>query len=1591
VTVNGISVFDVDGARYDYLPDCAGNFVAPVGQFASLAVDSAGTGYIWTKKSGTSYDFYSPNQPAATVGLAGRVRQIYGRNENANLAFTYTWDNGDASTLANLNEIKVVPELAAGGGSGSAILTFADFYTTSCKPPKPCTKINIHRLLSSLAWPDGTLVTYSYTVGAATAALSLVSQPGNNASTGSCSSGQSTCRLEQYAINADGQHVAAVYSPRGYQTTTSGGDTTFGYNADFTLAAVTQYAVVNFTPADGYSIPLQSGYSTSSSAYRTLSLSRSGSTTSVSDTDGHKSTYAYDALGRVTSLQQYVTSSSILTRTFGYGTNNTLAFETDARGNRTDFVTDSSGNVVAVALPSVTSSGATFRPTSLYSYDAHSNVTAYCDPVWSHANGRDWTTAPAATDTLCPAQTGVSRFTWTPTSAEPLGELTSATRPSGAVETLSYATAAQGGTDFGQLTDVIGTSYTQHDGSTGQTHLSYSYDSWGNIVGFNKGNGVTKVTYDGSNRPTVITDADSVSSYKTYYANGDLSETQTAAQHAASIGDTYTYDTDRNEVSEVHHYGGTAGTTQKFYDGADRLVETVLPHDTSDYHSYGWAQRYIYDLSQGGTVSISTQNANYPSILGVVAYGNLYKSQLYYQPPSISGSGSQPLAFYDTLGEARDGLDRPTYSYDVGDSNTTYWTASATRTLVYDESNGAGLLTSQSNGAGQSESLKYDADARVTAKTSSGEPNVTFTFDADGHILSSAESGVGTEQYSYATDGYLQTHTTPAYGSETSSTTLTASFYPDGRRSGLSVNAGNAGLDVSNLYTFSYRTDGLTASESVALGSGSTFKYTYTAAGRILTRSDPATGATMPAAAVKAAGLNDSLDIRTPAALYTRQEILDINHALGIETASFPVATPGLGLAFLMPAHKLRGKSYVPRLILYRHQHLVHRPKSANTSAALPTLGATDQGVARPAASGSTFQPTTFTYDSYGQVASETLPTGEAYTGLTYDPEGEVASFNGYGSASTPTELVRNGYNDRSDLISHHFYASGASNYDTNWPHFSGQADFGTILPTSESVEAGTTLCTGTFEGDGLNAFQTQYLGSSTCAPGSGTYVQGYDWLTDGGGRRSADNWSQVVAESGGDYEYRGQVLRAFDMDNHMLSWTVSSTAQSQSGTIDLNGWPVAPRDANVNIACNASPPKTQENLYAPGTQISYAWNPGGQVTTQTLYNVVPTTSTTKIGLHWDGDKLLFTTNTSGKVDTIRVGLDAVLTTAGAATMLDRDWSGGWVLTHSSTGYSTWSPPDPYLQNCQSSKAPPGSRSYAPAGLPLSFAQLNSDTITDGYNYFAGVRNYDPAAAQWTSPDALSVAGGSSPTLQQPYIWNHNNPSTYSDPSGYCADPGGQGARVCIDFFISDRVEFPLLGDNRGFSGDLTSSTDSYRVQVDLNFDDGKGSYTIAHSHWTNGSDAGQGSDHNSKISYDPDSQTFSVHIDSGGGPCDALLQPSIKADFSVKLNDDGTTTINGKKTEFPSLEAYQYDDTGTRTILQDVAQGQAPFALFIIQPFSGSSSPIITDTPNFAGTTPVDGDSTPVDDEGSTIAVVSTPEVELLKLLSRGICYPEP
>ena len=266
-------------------------------------------------------------------------------------------------------------------------------------------------------------------------------------------------------------------------------------------------------------------------------------------------------------------------------------------------------------------------------------------------------------------------------SYEPNGELTSMTTPLGYTRTFSYAPSQQAGLDYGLPTAVTGDSYPQLDGPSITPTQSFWYDANGKLRCYSKGAGTYGAVvrragpYDERCRPGRFVGQRGFVLRQEHRAQpagtrrrrrrisptARCSRTQTPAATSESGGFHGVHVRSDGDVkTETHHYGCIApqpcagGVTTKWYDGADRLVETMLPTDPTDYdgplysHS-NWITRYLYDLSAGGLVSyLGTSFA---------AHGNLYKTQEVFngQNPSI----------IDIKGQAFDSLDRLVTTYTV--------------------------------------------------------------------------------------------------------------------------------------------------------------------------------------------------------------------------------------------------------------------------------------------------------------------------------------------------------------------------------------------------------------------------------------------------------------------------------------------------------------------------------------------------------------------------------------------------------------------------------------------------------------------------------------------------------------------------------------------------------------------------------------------------------------------------------------------------------------------------------------------------------------------------------------------------------------
>lgn len=1535
----GITVFDTDGTRYDYTPtDSTGNtLVPPPGQHAMLVPDATHCTYYWIKKSGTQFHFRTPatatGQRCAVTSrfraTAGRLLHIYGRNSLAQLDLAYTWTGNNQSSPDYLQQIAV----AIDGQNTLATLNFTTFGGT-------CNPVQNYRLLSSLVDAAGATTYYKYDCSGN---LVEVDKP-NNTSSALCAADGTNCIRNRFAYAgahlmtaaSGGRWSASLSDPNNLATGSDGGYVVFNYASGAAVASAQFVGVANPVISDGYSSgPLQPAPAPSGvQTFKTDYYDQSGNVTTWRDSDGHQTQYTFDGSDRVIS-HATTTGTTTLTSSRSFDLDNNLTADTDYRNNTTNYAYDSFGNTIAIAKPTVAArfNGAVqnIRPTSLYTYDSHENILSHCDPTWAALNNANWSgsgqppscpTTPGNTSNQGPDvyvfsdQTGHAN--------EPYGELTDTYAANGYHYHFTYSGASEGGVsanaglDFGNATQIRGDAFTSN-GTQIAPGQQYVYDVNGNIICANKGTGWGVVVYDADGRKLQAADPDDASLNRaecpkspglpgttivqtmTYFASGAVASSQTPSEAATSTATTFTYDANGQTKTTTHHFGGTTGTTQNWYDGYDRLVEVSQPRDSTDYYPHPWLTRYYYDLTQNGFVSIATSATN------LKAYGNSYKTQTYLNPPPY---GTSPWT--DSRGATFDGADRPTSGWE-----TAVLSSSPVYTNTYDQTGNLpgeqtrfGLLSHTTNGNGDGADLHYDTIGRLVEKDyTNGTPQLKITFDPEGRVADKFQGGVGDEITNYDALGRASSVTTPPLGAESAPTTLNYQYYPNGWRSATGVVG--SGINTASLMTYGYRVDGKMVEQDANLnGYLNRFSFTFTAAGRRSTMTDPATGGVVPAAkarSVKGAHSNDGPASNVAKYVAVVASPPDLLKLLGSQRGTENADTSQAVLTPLQ-AVSMNDTSFVEPPVRSPNAPRTARPTATVKNSVVATKAHAIIGRKPRTSVNGTFVATQFYYDNYGRLTSETLPTGYQYTGITYDSEAEVTSFSAYGDPANlgqiPTELVKNSYTVRGELQGQHYYPNGGPTYTDTWPHFSSQSADGYNLPASENVGRGQTLYTSYYASDDRSNTNYTYDNQNRL-------LQAYGWQIDAAARQTIGRWEGLTPQS--TYIY-GSEQRRWDGENRLASWTIL-TVDPDHPTVPMSGWPIQGPD--VNIKC-AGPAPGQIGLYPPGSSISYIYGPNGHLSGNSVQNVGQ--AAVREQIHYDGDQVLFTTDGTGQVDNVRIGISAIVLPGGQATMFDRDWNGSWVLTHSASGYSYWVPPDPNLQNCQPQSPPVGSANYQPAGLPMQFANLSADTLTDGYNFFAGARTYDPLISEWTSPDP-ATGSREDPMSQMPYIWNRSNPVTYQDPTGFCSDPGGKGTRVCIDFFIPQNLWGS--GDNRSFQNFESRSQDRYRVRVDIDFD---GAKNAPHFDVHPSTIAGFEFESTNKINtYKWISPTeVEIHVEDSCGLCRGGLEKfqAITADFRVKFNDDGTTSITGMRSFYPAVEGYYYNSKGAHLFLRGDALG---------------------------------------------------------------------
>lgn len=911
-----ITVYDIDGAACVYTSNGNGGWVPCAGVYATLQpTDGTDCTYMWTKPNGTSYWFHAD---VTGMGCSipqskkGQLAQIIGRNSANSISFAYSYygqsktsedvseidaqHSGDNDTLymyfgiipgTSINELSEITELAPNQQSG--VPTVQYLYDTSgnlIEVDKPG-----NNSAQTITNPPATLphgdVPQTYAYASGTSSLQEA-----------CGS-RCTVAMWNHPNNPN-----------------DGGALLFIYSGALQLITWQFQGVLNFTPPspDPSGAALQSGPPTGWNTFYTAdfdygvkslcSYTISTGTTSMCDSDGHGTKWTYNGNGNVTDTSDYTgqAEGQWIDTTQAWDSTNDLTAATDANGNLTRYAYDlesngtSYGNMVEMQLPqlqdiTVGGSTITLKPTSYYSYDGSHNITSYCDPVYNQANGYTWISNPS--NNPCPGGSNTTRLTYSTPSPEPYGCLTNVKKPSAYSTDITYTGDGTGPCGVGLPTTVEAhSSISQADGTTRQPTQDFGYDSKGNLTSYDKGQGSSgnyqdswSLYYDTYNFNYKRTENDSgvpnatLNSFTCYYPDGSVFYTETPSQHVADNNPScptmasllsgsvnppvnavaYYYDTDGDQVQTIDHKGGatdTSGTTTyKYYDGMDRLVETIMPYDDRSeqdgkmYDCYGgpapsqyrpWMNRYVYDLSmQGGGASLSI-GAN-----SVVAYGGLFKTEEYLPSAGTVSTCGQTAGFSwtDVRGSAFDAFGRVIDKYELAYGNGT-----APYVInVYDGTNELGLLSETKNttqtGSHQTISYIYDAAQRVQEMDFGGpaptEDTRTYTYDPDGRTATVTMTTLGTMSYTYDVDGNKTQQTDPS--NEPNNATINYANYADGLREYVSLTGSNSPIQQSHALQYSYREDGLLDTEAAGwnMQTPGLFQWTYTPGGRELTEADP--------------------------------------------------------------------------------------------------------------------------------------------------------------------------------------------------------------------------------------------------------------------------------------------------------------------------------------------------------------------------------------------------------------------------------------------------------------------------------------------------------------------------------------------------------------------------------------------------------------------------------------------------------------------------------------------------------------------------------------------------------------------------------
>jgi len=231
-------------------------------------------------------------------------------------------------------------------------------------------------------------------------------------------------------------------------------------------------------------------------------------------------------------------------------------------------------------------------------------------------------------------------------------------------------------------------------------------------------------------------------------------------------------------------------------------------------------------------------------------------------------------------------------------------------------------------------------------------------------------------------------------------------------------------------------------------------------------------------------------------------------------------------------------------------------------------------------------------------------------------------------------------------------------------------------------------------------------------------------------------------------------------------------------------------------------------------------------------------------------------------------------------------------------------------------------------GNPFSYTGREADGTG---LLFLRARYYNPQLQRFISEDPIGFAGGD----MNLYAYTRNNPVSFADPFGLCADPGGGGIRYCINAYIPNRSTSGFWGDNRGPS----SNGGSYRIGqavggngIVTNLTPGDTATVVPGLPAKPGISGGCGG---AALPRKLGGRKIFLYCSGWNGWLGPNFAPPIYYDAVIIEEANGDArVINYNRTSFPALELWQYGGSEKpRLLLNGLASPKGPSGLYEIEP----------------------------------------------------------